>query len=1012
MNDLSGSATTAGTQLGPIVSPYSGQIDAAAAGFSTTAMSTWQGTQQPTSDPQFTTVASPGAGDTATTSGASATTDPWMASFFDNGQTATTGSTANASEATEQQTTNDDDAATETAEGDASLPEPTVSGGFTTTTTVNGDATTTTYTLTSSISLESGSMAGGDPNNNSRWDIPTDWIDTASTIPEESDGSESDDSENDAGNANVTSDDETDAAPTDESGVRFRATATITVSVTTGPYTAPDGSTGTTTSITFGVTGSVVIMVSGSWSTGDEGNTGTVLTGNEAGEAGPATPPSAAESSMTRAPRELVLGGNGTSASASGEYFWYAYATVGFSVTVSNMTMDNGAPGGGLSAPSASLNLSLGSGSFSTDRSEFTLQESSESGSGSNAKSVQVKEKNVSGSATSFALNLGGDDATGEGDAGSSNAPSPSPISAAPAFTSVAGAADPADSSGGTTEEEDGPLSFSSSSFNRHQKTTLYATQSSQQSASSQSSSSTNADIEDSSSGSTSLSFSISGFEYETTSGSKSEFSYLSESQSSSDSPVGYDGRPSTHSEATSSHVIETLEESERTFGFGFGSDGLNVTNEYSSNDTVSDVLKSESTSGSWRLVYPIITSSLAMMTNPQSTAPNWVAGPELEMTSGHNIQFNYGGNLEDGFEGSYSETTDFSQEFLNQEGTVSRYEYSLPIQETFPNTNASDASNGDTSPSDDMPVATPAAQDPGPADAAPVDGAELRPITPEQIAALFELFPPLPEESLDEWLANLGYELQGSRKRAWQNFLLAKLKISVKDMNSYDDWTIPNQATMKKIYGYYASSFLRNSNLKWAGMAKLAGNAVWNGLKLNVQGRQWAPGIWVDLTSVQLERALVKMNKEIFEDLGWVHEAYQTGGIEEIRRLAAAGEIHPNVLQAFEDIHQGTVEGNEDLVNRRNTELLRREQQQILKDGYAFLAKMGIGVVMGALTKSPIPGGKPFHHVVPDGDLTNFEQRWYWIQNDMLPAWLALPAEVQRILVGKPIGAEPELSE
>ena len=58
-------------------------------------------------------------------------------------------------------------------------------------------------------------MAGGDANDNSRWDIPTDWIDTASTIPEESDGSESDDSENDAGNANVTSDDETDAAPTE-----------------------------------------------------------------------------------------------------------------------------------------------------------------------------------------------------------------------------------------------------------------------------------------------------------------------------------------------------------------------------------------------------------------------------------------------------------------------------------------------------------------------------------------------------------------------------------------------------------------------------------------------------------------------------------------------------------------------------------------------------------------------------------------------------------------------------
>jgi len=79
------------------------------------------------------------------------------------------------------------------------------------------------------------------------------------------------------------------------------------------------------------------------------------------------------------------------------------------------------------------------------------------------------------------------------------------------------------------------------------------------------------------------------------------------------------------------------------------------------------------------------------MMTNPQSTAPSWVAGPDLKMTSGHDIQFNFGGNLEEGFEGSYSETTGFSQEFLNQEGTIDRSEYTFTIQETYPNTNNGD---------------------------------------------------------------------------------------------------------------------------------------------------------------------------------------------------------------------------------------------------------------------------------------------------------------------------------
>jgi hypothetical protein len=688
LNDFSGTAATAGTELGPIVGPYSGQIDGAAAGFTETAMSTWQGTQQQTTDPRFTTDATPGAGDVPSTSGDSGATDPWVSAFFGDGQTSATNSTGIASDAPEQQSGNGDDADSGTADGDDNLPEPTVTGGFTTTTTVNGDATTTTYTLTSSISLESGSMAGGDQTDGSRWEVPAEWTDKAGTIPKDSDESASDDSD-----ADVTSGDATDAAPTKESGVRFKASTTITASVTTSPLTTPDGNTGTTTSLTFSFTGSVVIMVSGSWSAGDGGNTGTVLTEADIAasqsSSGPQAPPSEAESSMKRAPRTIVLGGNGKSVSASGEYFSYAFATITFSVTISKTIMDDDAPGGGLSVPSASLNLSLGSGSFSTDQSDIMVQESSESDTSNNAKSVQVKEKNVSGSATNFTLNLGGDDDASDDDAASSDAASPSQSPAVLRDNDWTGGITAPDNSA----DDGGPISFSAVSHNSHKKTTLYATQSGQQSATSESSSSTKADIEDSSSGSTSLSFSSRGLDYETTSKSKSEFSYLFESNGSSDSPVGYDGRPSSHSESDSSHVIETLDESGRTFGFGFGSEGLDFTNEYSSNETISDVLKSESTTESWRLVYPTITSSLAMMTNPQSTAPYWVAGPELKLTSGHDIQFSYGGNLEDGFEGSYSETTEFSMEFLKENGTVDRSEYSLTIQETYPNTNDGDES-------------------------------------------------------------------------------------------------------------------------------------------------------------------------------------------------------------------------------------------------------------------------------------------------------------------------------
>lgn len=669
LDELSGTAATSGTELEQIVEPYSEQIDEAASGFSESTMSTWQGTQLQTANVP-TSGASPENGDVLNTSSDAGPSDPWLAAFFGDDQNTPSSPTANTADPTEQLPAGGDDPASENEGGDDNLPEPTVSGGFTTTTTVNGDTTTTTYTLTSSISLESGSMVGGDQSDDSRWDIPLDWTDKAGTIPDDSDDGDADVAPDDVASDDVTSESEAEGAATNQSGLRFKASTTITVSVTTGPFTKPDGSTGTTRSVTYTSTGSVVIMVSGAWSSGDEGNTGTLQTTDATADteasAPSETPPSVAESSMTRAPRELPMGGNGTSASESGEYFWYAYASMTFSITISTTTMHNGAPGGGLSAPSASLNLSVGSGSFSSTNSDVSFQASSTSSTSSSAKSVQVKEENVSGSATSFSLNLGGSEDSGDTD----------------------------DSGGDAATEDDGPLSFSSTSHNSHKKTTLYATRSSAQSAYSQSSASSNADIEDSSSGSTSISLSISEFSYETKTKNKSEFSSVSESQSTSDPPDSADGTPGSRWESVSSHVIETLDESESTFGFGFGSDGVEFTDEYSSNETVSDVLTSESKGESWIKVYPNLSSGAGMDAYYAPPAPYWIPGPELKMGSSHNIQFNYGGNLEEGFEGSFSKTIGYYQESLKQDGTVDRYEYTQTTQRTFLNTNDGDGSD------------------------------------------------------------------------------------------------------------------------------------------------------------------------------------------------------------------------------------------------------------------------------------------------------------------------------
>ncbi|MEZ6128532.1 MAG: hypothetical protein R3C59_07600 [Planctomycetaceae bacterium] len=707
LDDLTGTTAMEQTELDDVVSPYSEQIDEAAAGFAATTTDTWQEAQQQTVDAQTadgpTAAAAPEDDSSANDAADPTGIDPWLAAFFGDDQDATTNPAAADSVPIQPAPANGESDASALPDGDSTetLPEPTVTDEFTTTTTVDGDFTTTTYVLTSSISVETGSMAEGDQADDSRWNVPEEWTSKASTIPDASEPSAAESSDDDGGGDGGEASDAADADAKDESGARFKASSSITVSITTGPFTAPDGSTGTTTSMTLTASGSLVIMVSGAWSSGDEGNTGTLATA----AASAATPAATPASSMTRAPRQLATGGNGTSVSASGEYFWYLSASMSFSVTISTTVMTNGTSGG-LSVPSASFNLSLDSGRYSSDESDIMVQESTSSSSGGGAESVQVIEKNSGGSATSFSLNLSSDD-----DSASSNASAASPVP------------DAAGNTGGASAADDSPLSFSSTSHNNHQKTTLYARESNQTSAYSESSSSTNADTEESSSGSTSIELSLSGFSYETTSKSKSQFSYIAESESTSNPPTSSDGTPGARWESESSQIIETLEESESKFGFGFGSEGVHFTNEYSSNETISDVSEHEGEWETWTLVYPELDSS-AMDADYAPPPPVWVQGPNLTDGNNTNIQYNYGGDLEDGFEGSFTETHHYWMDYLNDDGTVGTYQDNVSTNVTFPNANDGD-NGGDSGAPDDPDGGSTGTQPPDASDPPTTDGAD-----------------------------------------------------------------------------------------------------------------------------------------------------------------------------------------------------------------------------------------------------------------------------------------------
>jgi hypothetical protein len=158
------------------------------------------------------------------------------------------------------------------------------------------------------------------------------------------------------------------------------------------------------------------------------------------------------------------------------------------------------------------------------------------------------------------------------------------------------------------------------------------------------------------------------------------------------------------------------------------------------------------------------------------------------------------------------------------------------------------------------------------------------------------------------------------------------------------------------------------------------------------------------------LDIRLLEMQKAIFMDLAWQHQAYREGGIRAIAAARARGEIEEDALKAWQDIDSG----EPIRVNAGNKELLRREQSKVLQGAgggpnfYKLIQDIPdndlIPESMSEEARSPIPGGKPFAAVVKGGDITKFEDRWAWLERDMIPAFEKLDAAALRSLVQKPL--------
>lgn len=211
------------------------------------------------------------------------------------------------------------------------------------------------------------------------------------------------------------------------------------------------------------------------------------------------------------------------------------------------------------------------------------------------------------------------------------------------------------------------------------------------------------------------------------------------------------------------------------------------------------------------------------------------------------------------------------------------------------------------------------------------------------------------------------------------------------------------NEEILNDVYDLYERLYLEHPELKWAGMAKLAGGAVYGGLDI-------AENFRLIPAAYDVEVNLLEMNKDIFLDMAWQHVAYAEGGLDALRVAYDRGEISYENLLAWEDI----ASGEDARMWRGNTWLLRREQSVIVVPGYD---RLGASMLTGALTDqlmsvlstSPVPGGRSFESCVPFGDLSVFEDRWSWVSGDMLQTYRNLPEAERRRLVQLPLSVLAE---
>jgi RHS repeat-associated protein len=258
----------------------------------------------------------------------------------------------------------------------------------------------------------------------------------------------------------------------------------------------------------------------------------------------------------------------------------------------------------------------------------------------------------------------------------------------------------------------------------------------------------------------------------------------------------------------------------------------------------------------------------------------------------------------------------------------------------------------------------------------------------------------------LNEEEATRQWSLRSYTKDNWTQAAFARAFI-VESNWVPEDGMQPNDPIVISVYSYYESLYFRDQRFLWAGMAKVAGGAVYGAMANELdswvrkeKNAKTPIDLTVSIAAKAIQIQLLIMQKEIFLDLAWQHEAFSAGGLLPIEAAFRRGEIDKTQFEAWTKIASGTKKN----VELGNKMLLEREQKQIVVRGYEEIKNLVggsmIDLSMSMLVMSPIPGGTKFSEFIEKGSISNTKDRWNWIKADMLPKFIGLELKERNRLI------------